>query len=589
MSLIAVCAVVVPLVLAIVGYPLGRLKPRWRDTLVIAGFALNVAVAIALVVAVLALGPFSATLFTIAVPGFTIPVGLMIDGFNASLALSLAVAFLAVALYSTSAPAPRNHAAYFSLLFLAASGVNGFVASSDLFALYLFWEVVSISFLFLVMVDFQPGSTLAGLRLYATNEVAGLGLLLAVLLTLASFQASEIGPVATWLAQDTSGLRGWIVLLLLVAMVVRGGLVPVHTWLMNAVGVGRFAVGALLLSALGLLGLYAMLRLLSQVLVADPSWAMAVGVLGAVSVVVAGYSALRQADTRRIIGYHGLAQFGFVALGLGLGSSLGIAAAVTQMLGLAFILPLLFLAFAVAFRERGEGELSAADPGAWPLTAMAVAVGGMAAVGLPPLMGFGSRWLLYQAGLAANNWWATTIIVAALAGSVLAITLFIRLLTAMSSIEVDIAGRKPVSLSPSLLALLVLVAAMTVVCAPWILFLEHVVGPITATVTTTTPPSLLPLGWPGIASFLLVCVGFGLGALTWLAQVGPSVAGGDRLAMLNPLRSVTQFTSSLMGSCWEVAQERRLDLSGFLSTIVLESARLVSGVFLIIARRVGGW
>lgn len=587
MSLIAVCAVIVPLLLAVVGYPLGRRKPRWRDSVVVAGFALNVAIAIALVVAVLALGPFSAPLFAIAVPGFTIPVGLMVDGFSASLALSFAVAFLAAALYSTSAPALRNHAAFFSLLFLAASGVNGFVASSDLFSLYLFWEVVSVSFLFLVMIDFKPESTLAGLRLYATNEVAGLGLLLAALLTLASFQASEIGPVATWLAQDTSGVRGWIILLILVATVVRGGLVPVHTWLMNAVGVGRFVVGALLLSTLGLLGFYAMLRLLSQVFIADLSWAMAIGVLGMVSVSVAGYSALRRADMRLIIGYHGLAQFGFIALGLGLGSSLGIAAAVTQTLGLAFILPLLFLSFAAAFRERGGGELSTADPATWPFWAVATVVGGMAAVGLPPLMGFGPRWLLFQAGLAINNWWTTAIIVAAMAGIALAVTLFIRLLSAMASIEIDIDSPQP--LSPSLLALIVLAAAVTLVGVPWILFLEHVVAPLTATVTTTPTPSLLPLGWPGIASFMLVCFGFGLGVLTWLAQIAPYVAGGERLSMLNPWRSVTQYTSSLLQACWETTEERRVDLCDFLSVIVLESARLVSGLFLAITRRVGGW
>ena len=589
MSLIAVCAVIVPLLLAVVGYPLGRRKPRWRDSVVVAGFALNVAIAIVLVVAVLAQGPFSAPLFALAVPGFTIPVGLMVDGFSASLALSFAVAFLAAALYSTSAPAPRNQAAFFSLLFLAASGVNGFVASSDLFSLYLFWEVVSVSFLFLVMIDFQPESTLAGLRLYATNEVAGLGLLLAALLTLASFQASEIGPVATWLAQDTSGVRGWIILLILVATVVRGGLVPVHTWLVNAVGVGRFVVGALLLSTLGLSGFYAMLRLLSQVFIADLSWAMAIGVLGMVSVLVAGYSALRRADMRRIIGYHGLAQFGFIALGLGLGSSLGIAAAVTQTLGLAFVFPLLFLSFAVVFRERGGGELSTADPAMWPFWAVATVVGGMAAAGLPPLMGFGPRWLLFQAGLAVNNWWTAAIIVAAMVGIALAVTLFIRLLSAMASIEVDIDSPKPVSPSPSLLALIVLAAAVTLVGVPWILFLEHVVAPLTATVAMTPAPSLLPLGWPGIASFMLVCFGFGLGVLTWLAQIAPSVAGGERLSMLNPLRSVTQYTSSFLQACWETMEERRVDLSDFLSLIVLESARLVSGLFLAITRRVGGW
>lgn len=589
MGAIAVFSVIVPLVAAVISYPLGRVARDWKNALVIAAFALNALLALGLLVGVLASGPFSATLFSIAVPGYLLPIKLTADLLTASLMLVMAAVVLVVALCSASASQPRNQSACSSLLLLAAGGLNGFVLSWDLISLYVFWEVVSLAFFFLVMIDLEPRSMLAGLRLLVTNEVAGLSLLLGTVLTLTSLNATEIGQVSGWLCCGSSGTREWVLLLFLVALAVRSGLVPTHSWLLGAVAVSRPAVVTLLLSAFNLMGLLAMLRLLSQVFVADAAWAGVIGVLGMASVITGGYLALRQTDVWRLFGYYSVGQFGFVAIGLSLGNDLGVAAALSQLIALALVLPLLLLSFWLAFHEQTRAGLSHETLGGWHVAAVALVVGGMAAVGLPPLMGFGPRWLLLQAGLSVGSWWAYLVMLVAVLGMGLGALLFIRLLPAVLGCEMSTGDQRPVALSPPTGAVMALAFVVAVAGIPWVLYLTHAVGPMTALVTADQAPQLLPLGWPGVVSLLLVYVGVGLGVVAYLVEAGVFVAVGRRASLPNALQSIGGFTASLTGAWWRLVDEGGIDLSSAIGALVLGLARLVSELFLIVTRRIGGW
>lgn len=589
MDLIAISVVVAPFLLALVCYPLGRLSIQWRNRAVLTACAINLVLVMVLLVAEIQSGPVSATLFTIAVPGFMLPVGFMISLFSATMMLALAIVFLLLVIYSTHAALPRHHSLYFSLLLMATAGLNGIVASWELVSLYVFWEITSLCFLFLVMIDLEPKATLAGLKLFATSEIAGLILLLGILLTLANFRSSEIAQVAIWLSQDPSGIRGWTVLLFILALAVRGGLVPVHTWMISAVGSARLAVGALLLGAFNLAGLYGMLRLLSPVFLSSASWATVMGIIASVSIIVGSYSALRQRDIRQTIGYHGIAQFGFVALGLSTGHVVGVAAAVGQLLVIALVLPLLLLGFAVLRGERETAESLPIPAGNWPLSMVALAVGGMASAGIPPLLGFGPRWLLFQAGLSEGNWWCALSMLVALFGTAFGIALFIWLALGTLSWRGGDVEQSWLNLTPLVIVSPVLAGIVAVVSVPWILLLRYVVEPITIMVSQVPNPQLLPQGWTGSASFLLVLFGLSVGVVTYLLRTGALVAADGRGVELDRLRPVSDLASPVVDGWWRLADQGRFDLYTVSSSVVLGVARLVSGVFVILTRRIGGW
>ncbi len=189
----------------------------------------------------------------------------------------------------------------------------------------------------------------------------------------------------------------------------KAGIVPLHFWLPGAHGAAPSHVSALMSGVVIKMGIYGLLRLLALAGPPPAWWGWLVLSLGLASGVLGVLWALAQHDLKRLLAYHSVENIGIILLGLGLGALgarydapllavIGFAGAVLHTLNHALFKSLLFLGAGAVLRATGTrvmdrlGGLARRMPFTWG----AFLIGSIAIVGLPPLNGFVSEWLVYQ-------------------------------------------------------------------------------------------------------------------------------------------------------------------------------------------------
>ena len=272
------------------------------------------------------------------------------------------------------------------------------------------WEVMAVLAYFLVIADYDRAEvrraglvylvathagTLALFVLFAIWAGAGGGLTFADLAARAPLLPAG-GAAVLWLALLGFGLKA--------------GLVPLHFWLPDAHAAAPTHVSALMSGVVIKMGVYGLFRVVSLTSV-PPAWfGWLVLALGIVTGVLGVLWALAQHDLKRLLAYHSVENIGIILMGLGAGvlgvtyhvpsiAVLGFAGALVHTMNHALFKSLLFLGAGTVAHATGTRTLDQLGGLArrMPLTWVAFLIGSAAIVGLPPLNGFVSEWLVYQA------------------------------------------------------------------------------------------------------------------------------------------------------------------------------------------------
>lgn len=355
---------------------------------------------------------------------------------------------------------------FYAVANLALCGLLGMCLTGDAFNLFVFLEVASLAGYALVgsgggrsqMAAFRYlilGATGASLYLLGVGYlyVATGSLNMADLSHLA--QASPLGPVA--LAFVIGGLA------------IKMGLFPLHAWMPDAYADSPTPVAAFIAPIFTKVMAFAMMRFLFTVFDVNAfegplpagqilAW------MGAVAAIVGAFVAATQTDLRRLLAWSSVGQIGYIAIGIGIGSTLAIAAALLHVLNHALMKGALFYV-AGAARARAITDLRGLAR-RMPVTAVCLVIATMSLIGIPPLGGFFSKWYLLEASIDAGQ---PLLAVAVVGGSLLAIVYVFRILEAafLSKDEPDArpAGALPLPTSespPSLLGPLVVAALLIV-------------------------------------------------------------------------------------------------------------------------------
>jgi hydrogenase-4 component B len=334
-------------------------------------------------------------------------------------------------------------------LFIA--GMNIVLLSDDAFSFLVAWEFMSVTSWLLVMASHRQAATAeAGYVYLVMAAIGGMALLLAfgVLAGVAgdySFEAIRSagrGQAATAAA----------IVLGLIGAGSKAGLVPMHAWLPLAHPAAPSHVSALMSGAMTKVALYALLRLLFD-LTAGPAgtpadwWpGLILILLGGASALMGALYALWQSDLKKLLAYSTVENIGIVALGLGLAlvfratglsglAGLALAAALLHALNHALLKGLLFCGAGAVITGTGERDIERLGGliHRMPGTAVCFLIGAAGLSSLPPLNGFVSEWLTFQAILGGTKlppWelrFAVVVAGAVLAlAAALAATVFIR-------------------------------------------------------------------------------------------------------------------------------------------------------------------
>jgi hydrogenase-4 component B len=298
-------------------------------------------------------------------------------------------------------------------LFLLAMSLATLAAG--VLAFLILWEGMSLASYFLVIGEGDNGESQAAGRWYAGMAHAGFVLIAAALLMAGTHTAGlgfdEIRDAASGLGPGT---RNVIFLLALAGFGSKAGLVPLHVWLPRAHPAAPSHVSAILSGAMLKMGVYGILRIALDLLGGGPAWwGGLLLALGAASALLGVLYALMEHDLKRLLAYHSVENLGIIFMGVGLGlllrsggfeklAALALAAAIYHTLNHAAFKGLLFLGAGAVVRATGTRNME--EMGGlikrMPQTAACFLVGSAAIAALPPLNGFASEWMLFQALLS---------------------------------------------------------------------------------------------------------------------------------------------------------------------------------------------
>jgi formate hydrogenlyase subunit 3/multisubunit Na+/H+ antiporter MnhD subunit len=292
------------------------------------------------------------------------------------------------------------------------AGMNLVLLAADAFSFLVAWEVMSLASWALVIARHQePENLRAGYVYLIMASLGALSLLLAFGLLAGpqgayAFEAMRAHP-------PTAATAALVLVLAIVGAGSKAGLVPLHVWLPLAHPAAPSHVSALMSGVMTKVAVYAFVRIVFD-LAGSPAWwwSLPVLALGAVTAVIGVLQATLQEDLKRVLAFSTVENIGVVFVGLGLAlafkaqhmalpAALSMTAALLHVFNHSLFKSLLF--FGAGAVQHATGERNIERLGGlirrMPRTALAVLGGCLAISALPPLNGFVSEWLTFQAVL----------------------------------------------------------------------------------------------------------------------------------------------------------------------------------------------
>jgi formate hydrogenlyase subunit 3/multisubunit Na+/H+ antiporter MnhD subunit len=348
--------------------------------------------------------------------------------FLAVVDLSAAAASLFALGYGRHEKAPWRVLPFYPA-FLAA--MNLVVVADDAFTFLSAWEFMSLTSWALVMAHHRErDNAYAG---YVYLVMASFGTL-ALLLAFGILAGPEGGYAfdAIRAAHRSSELAALVLVLVLLGAGSKAGVVPLHVWLPLAHPAAPSHVSALMSGVMTKVAVYGFIRIVFDLLGApDWWWSMVVLAIGGVTAVMGVLYALMQHDLKRLLAYHTVENIGIIFIGLGLSlafkahgmafaAALALTAALFHVFNHSVFKSLLFFGGGAVLTATGERDMEHLGGliHRMPKTAFAFLVGCVAISALPPLNGFVSEWLTFQAILLSPQLpsWGLKLLVPAVGG-----------------------------------------------------------------------------------------------------------------------------------------------------------------------------
>ncbi|MDZ7620233.1 MAG: proton-conducting transporter membrane subunit [Patescibacteria group bacterium] len=256
----------------------------------------------------------------------------------------------------------------------------GVVVARDFLSFLVAWELSVLLACCLIVHDRRPASFAVAYRYFLIQIAGGVSLFLAICfhyVATGSLELASPSPRA--------------VPFFLMAFIIKAAVVPLHVWVPMTYPNVPPAIAVILSVYSTKIGVYAFARLLPGT--------HAIAYAGAFMALFGVVMALRQTTARRLLSYHLVSQVGYMLVGIGLGTELGIAAGVSHMMNHVQYKALLFMATGAVVHRLGTDALNkvAGAGRAMPVTFFGAMVGAAAIAGVPPLNGYVSKTLLKAA------------------------------------------------------------------------------------------------------------------------------------------------------------------------------------------------
>jgi formate hydrogenlyase subunit 3/multisubunit Na+/H+ antiporter MnhD subunit len=373
--------------------------------------------------------------FLAGIPAAEQIISLNIDSLSKTVTLFISFFAVMVSLFSiTYITRKKGVLNYYSNLLITVGASTGAALSDHFLLLITFWGVLGLTLYKLIKSHDERSSAAAKksfILIGASDSIMIFGIGLLWILN-GSLRLTEIRT------PTDNGIAVIAFVTLLIGALTKSGAFPLHSWVPDYAETAPASSSALLPASLDkLLGIYLLARICMHLFILNPWLHLTLLIIGVVTIITAVLMALIQHSYKRLLGFHAVSQVGYMVVGLGLGTPIGIAGGLFHMINNALYKSGLFLT-AGSVEKRTDREYLEDIGGlsrAMPVTFITALVFAFAISGVPPFNGFTSKWMIYQGiiefgrGIGpANKVWVIWLILAVF-GSALTLASFIKFIS----------------------------------------------------------------------------------------------------------------------------------------------------------------
>ena len=349
--------------------------------------------------------------------GWQPPIGIefVYDGLSSFFVLVINVVAFLVVIHSrqiSKAEFPGKKMPFYAMAMLMMLGFNGMVLTGDLFNLYVFLEISSLSSYALIAIGQRP-APFASYRYLIIGTIGGSFYLLGVGFLYTVTGTLNIIDMKAMLPNFATNSAVVTALILMVSGIgIKAALFPLHGWLPDSYTFASSTSSALIAPIGTKVGAYILIRIILHLFGAELSDAVVpittiVGTLACAGILYGSIMAIGQTEMKRMLAYSSVSQIGYIIMGLSLANPLGYAGALLHVLNHAVMKGCLFLVSGNLRLKEGHSDISKFDDDyhkKYPLSMFSFSVAAISMVGLPPLAGFFSKWYLALGTIENQNW-----------------------------------------------------------------------------------------------------------------------------------------------------------------------------------------
>ena len=351
----------------------------------------------------------------------------IINAFIAMIVAAIAAITLPYALRSVEQEiVPRHIPLFYTAFLLCLTGLLGITLTGDIFNLFVFLEISSLSSYALISMGRQRQALTAAFQYLVMGTIGATFLLIGIGLTYAVTGTLNMSDITARL-QDVEEFRTLhtAFAFIFIGIALKLAMFPLHLWLPNVYTYAPSVISVFLAATATKVAIYVLIRVIFTIYGIEfafeeihINWFLLP--LSAIAVISASLIAIFQTNIKRMLAYSSVAQIGYILLGIGLASMTGLTAAILHLFNHALMKGALFMTLGAVFYKMNTvqlGDLNGIGR-RMPLTMGAFVIGGLSLVGVPLTVGFISKWYLVVAALEQQWWWLVVILIA---GSLLAL------------------------------------------------------------------------------------------------------------------------------------------------------------------------
>lgn len=403
--------IVIPLIASFFNIPIGLLKRSLCYPFVVLTLGLCFLSSVSILDTVISTGPIRYRL-----GGWEPPWGIeyYIDHLNAFIAIVVSSISFIVALYSKKSieqELPEKIVYFYTIFLLLVTGLLGIVVTGDVFNLYVFLEIASLSGYALIAIG-RERAVLASFEYIIMGTIGACFYLLGVgylYIVTGSLNLMDLTGLLPNLYHSKVIMIAFA--FFMVGIAIKIALFPLHMWLPDAYTYAPSTVSTLVAATMTKVGAYAMIRIMYTLF--QPYFSIEVlpvttilGWVAAAAMMFGCIQALAQTDFKRILCYILIAEVGYIVLGVSVANRAGFTGAVLHILNDAFMMACLFAVAGAIYYKTGARNIHDFKllHKRMPLTMASFSIAGLSVIGVPPTCGFFSKWYLVLGAIDANQW-----------------------------------------------------------------------------------------------------------------------------------------------------------------------------------------